>query len=186
MRNKLLSFLMASTIFLASNAVTTQNAHALAGFIFKSKVVKVIGGIGAGAGATLFTAGFVAGTTAVSLGKLIWSVFAMVYGPAIAGVGLIILDDNTVVDLEFQAINDQSEDFADYSTLEIETYNAELEELNAIRKTIQLEVSDESKTIDDAAKLWENYSEVLSPATIKIAERKAATFIDEINKSNRN
>lgn len=185
MKNKILSILMALNIFVASNIVTSQNSHALVGFIFKSKVVKVIGGIGAGAGASLFTVGFVAGSTASNVGTLIWSVFAMVYGPAIAGVGLIILDDNTVVDLEFQEINSESEDFRDYTSLEIETYNAELEELNAIRKTIQLEVADDAKTIDDAADLWKYYSEVLSPATIKIAEAKAAKFIEEINKSNR-
>ena len=180
MRNKILTFFMACSIFLASNLVVTKNAEALVGLAFRSKVVQVIGGIGVVGGAALFTSGYVAGATATNLGGIVWLVVGATYGVAIGGLGLIILDDNTVVDLEYQKIDESSADFSKYSQLEIDIYNAELEELNAIRKTIQLEVPADNKNFDQAASLWKEYSQVLSPETVMIAQDKAVEFINAL------
>lgn len=180
MRNKFLSFFMAFSIFLASNLVVTPKAEALVGLAFRGKVVQAIGGIGVVGGAAIFTSGYIAGVTATNLSGIVWLVVGATYGLAIGGIGLIILDDNTVVDLEYQMIDENSADFSKYSQLEINTYNSELEELNAIRKTIQAEVPADSKDFDQAASLWKEYSQMLSPATVMIAQDKAVEFIDSL------
>lgn len=129
---------MAFVIFFTTNLMTTQKAHALVGFAFKSKVVKTIGAIGAGAGVTVLGLGILiakfGAAKTVNLGA---ALITLIYGPIIGEIGLIILDDKTVVDLEYQPIDYlNTEDQGRFSIDEIEMYNAELEELNAIRKTI--------------------------------------------------
>lgn len=59
-------------------------------------------------------------------------------------------------------------------------YNAELEKLNAVRKTIQSEVSNDGKNIELAKTLWDDYSQALHPSTVKVAEKKAAEFINTL------
>ena len=180
MRNRVLSIFMAFSIFMASNFIVTKNADALIGLAVRSKVVKVIGGIGAVGGATLFTSGYIAGATATNLGHIVWMVVAVSYGAAIAGIGLIILDDNTVADLEYQLIDEKSSDYSKYTQSQIDTYNSELEELNAIRKTIQAEVTGDDNDFEPAANLWKEYSQMLSADTVMIAQDKAVEFINAL------
>lgn len=187
MKMRLMTFVMAFAIFFTTNLMTTQKAHALAGFAFKSKVVKTIGAIGTGAGVSVFGIGvllakFGAATTA-NLGA---ALVTLIYGPIIAAFGLIILDDKTVVDLEYQPIDYlNTEDQDRFSIDEIEMYNAELEELNAIRKTIQQETQDYELTTEQTVDLWNEYSQNLHPSTIKVAEVKASDFINELKKAHR-
>ena len=182
MKKRLLTLMMAFSMFAASNFVTTQKAHALVGFAFKSKVVKTIGAIGTGAGVGVFGVGIlIAKFGAATLSNLGAALVTLIYGPIIAALGLIILDDNTVVDLEYQPIDLlDTEAHSNFSLDEIQMYNAELEELNAVRKTIQEEVSAQGTDLEQAKALWDEYSQALHPSTIKVAEKKAAEFIDAL------
>lgn len=181
MRNKLLTLVMAFSIFFMGNLVTAKKAEALVGFAFKSKVIKTIGGIGTGAGVGIFGVGILIAKVGTGVNALGWALVTLIYGPIIAAIGLVILDDNTVVDLEYQPIDlldTQAHD--NFSLDEIQMYNAELEELNAIRKTIQSEVNAEGKDLVEAKTLWEDYSQALHPSTIKVAEKKAADFVNTL------
>jgi hypothetical protein len=170
------------SVSLLSAAFYTPKSDALIGVIFKNKVVKTIGGIGALVGGTAATTGLVFAATTTSLGVAILGAVAMVYGGALAGIGLIVLDDNTLADIEFQSLNlKKTSEFEGFSVEEAETYNEELPLLNAIRKTIASEVEDTENT-EDAEALWLEYSENLSPATFEIAKFKASQFLKAIAK----
>ena len=182
MKKKLTTLMMAFAIFFTMNVTTATKAEALVGFAFKSKVVKTIGGIGTGAGVGVFGIGLlIAKFGAATMSNLGAAIVTLIYGPIIAAIGLVILDDNTVVDLEYQPIDLlNTEAHSNFSLEEIQMYNAELEELNAVRKTIQSEVSAEGKDLEQAKTLWENYSQALHPSTIKVAEKNAAEFINTL------
>ena len=91
------------------------------------------------------------------------------------GIGLVVLDDNkTAVDFGFMPIALDQVDEVHHAAVKI--YNSELAELNAIRKTIQSEVS-ESDSSEKATELWEMYSGFLSVETKMIAEGQAAAVL---------
>lgn len=182
MKKKLLTLMMALSIFATSNFITTQKAHALVGFVFKSRVIKTIGAIGTGSGVGVFGIGvLISQFGAATISNLATAIVTLIYGPIIAALGLVILDDKTVVDLEYQPIDLlDTQAHSNFSLDEIQMYNAELAELNAIRKTIQEEVSEQGQSIEKAKALWDDYSQALHPSTIKVAEKKAAEFIDAL------
>ena len=183
MRKKLLSVFMAFAIFFMSQLMTSRKSEALVGYAFKSKVVRTIGGIGIGAGATTFGIGLIIATVGSGWSALGWAFITLIYGPVIAALGLIVLDDNTVVDLEYQPIDLlDTKAHSDFSLETIQMYNAEVEELNAIRKTVQNELVEKSNDPEAAKKLWDDYSQSLHPFTVQVAEKKAAEFILELRK----
>lgn len=181
MKTKFTTLMMAFAIFFTMNVVTANKAEALVGFAFKSKVIKTLGAVSTGGGVGIFGLGVLIAKVGSGTAALGWAIITLVYGPIIAAVGLVLLDDNTVVDLEYQPIDLlDTQAHSNFSLEEIQMYNAELEELNAVRKTIQSEVSDEGTTLDNAKALWDDYSQALHPSTIKVAEKKAAEFINTL------
>lgn len=182
MKSKVLSFFMAFTIFFMSQVLTTPKADAAIGVIFKKKVLRTVGGIGIGTGVGAFTGGLLLaelGVVSFSLGGGIILTLSSILS---AGLGLIVLDDKTVIDLEFHQIDLLDTKAREkFSLAEIQMYNAELEELNAIRKTIQEEVGS-SGTLKKANKLWNEYKEMLHPSTSKVAQAMALNFVTKLKK----
>jgi len=163
---------------ITTSTLYSPKADALVGLIFKSKVVKVIGAVGGIGGGVLATGGLITGLVSSSAG---WgAIFAIVYGTAIGGLGLVILDDNELADIEFREIDLQdTEDYIGFTAEEVEIYNSEIELLNSVRQTIVSEVS-VSENTEDAEVLWNEYAEVLNPVTFEIAKAKARAFVEAL------
>lgn len=172
--------MIAAFMMIVTFTVTTYspNSEAILGLIFKNKVVKVIGGIGAGTGATVGLTSLIAAHGATTLGAGLGAAIIMVYGFMFAGVGLIILDDNTIADIEFSYLDElKASQLTNISKESIDIYNQEREMLNSIRKTMISEVV-ESEDTADAEALWADYKHYLSPATVEVAEELSKRFIE--------
>jgi hypothetical protein len=163
----------------ALNLVLPGRADATVGLIFKSPMAKTIGGIGAKSGVVLSGASYLVYITANNLGVVIASALGVAAGLGVGALGLIILDDKTVADMEFMAlpiINGARD------AEKIEIYNSELSELNAVRKTIQFEIQN-SEDQELPRRLWEEYRLNLSPETVEVAEEQAANFMRELSQA---
>jgi len=171
---RFLSIFLVST-FILTATLTPRRADALVGAIFAHRTIKTIGSVGA-IGGGVITAGGVVGAmvTANTWNALGWMVVAL-GGAGIAGLGLIILDDKTLLDIEFQRIDAPTKDIV-ATQEEIDIYNSELPLLNMIRKTIVVETNEEENT-DDAERRWIEYSEYLHPATFHVAQEVGKAFL---------
>lgn len=173
---------MLMLVSFVSTTTFTPKAEALIGLMFKAKSMKAIGGIGALGGAVITGGSLIAIKTANNLATAILAATVSYAGLILAGVGLIILDDGQVADIEFRAISDEhAKSLTNFTESEIAIYNSEVEELNAIRQTVvaESEVSEDTK---DAEKLWLEYSDALSPETFEIAKYQAKMFIEKLGK----
>lgn len=166
-------------------AITLQLAYvprseALIGLIFKNRTVKTIGGIGALAGGAVTGYGFLVAGGASNLGGVFAGAVVASWGVALAGIGVIILDDKRVADIEFRTIDlSNVRDYSGFSRSDVEIYNSEIEILNAIRQRIVKEVGEDGDTAD-AEKLWLKYESYMSPETFAIAKAKAKTFVEAL------
>ncbi len=176
---KILLGTVLTTSLLASNFIAPK-ADALIGVIFKNRIVKTIGGIGAIGGGTLglYGAGIAYSSTA-TLGSAIAGAVFIAYGIVLGGIGVIILDDK-VSDIEFKKFDlDRPDLFGNFTLEEIQIYNSEIEQLNAIRQTISAEVS-ETEDTKDAEDLWNHYAPSLHPTTFEIAKAQAKEFVESL------
>lgn len=185
MKQKALTFILGFAVLAMSNFITTPKAEAAIGLIMKNKTAKTIGGISAGGSAGVFVAGALLSKAGIVTFNLA-SAILFIYGTMFFGaLGLVVLDDNTVADMNFIPIDPARVDQAKGLTLEeIQVYNSELEELNAIRKTIQAEMNEESK-VSEATELWNAYKVYLSPETAKVAEIKAMEIAGKFEYTNK-
>lgn len=171
---------MAAVIMGIMTTGFAKDSHALIGLAFKSKPVKIIGGVGAGLGVGVGLYGYGVAVTTASLGGVIAGAVLISYGIVIAGVGLVILDEKNISDIEFKAIDpNRPEYYTGFTREQVETYNSELAQLNSIRQTMIAE-SDNTADTSDAEALWKIYSGYLSSDTVKIAEQNAANFLTAI------
>lgn len=179
MKSRILTFIMASFFIVSANLITAKKADAIVSLIIKNKTAATVGGIATGTSAVVFFGAAALGQAGVITFTL-GSALLLTMGTAFVGaVGLIVLDDKTVVDIQYRPIDYLNTEMAEnFSLDEIQMYNAELVELNAIRKTIQAEMTDKN-TVKDANRLWNSYKDVLHPATIKIAELKAQELVSQ-------
>jgi hypothetical protein len=174
MKSRLLTLVMAFSVFFMSQLMTAQKSDAAVALIIKNKTALTIGAIGLGINGGAY--GLAAlGAFSFNLGSAIaFAVSVVTFG----GISLLVLDDKTVADMEFSEMNLDNKNF---SIDEIQMYNAELEELNAIRKTMQEEIADKG-TLEQANNLWEEYKEMLHPSTVKIAENMATGFANKLER----
>lgn len=181
MRKSLFSLMLVGVLTITT--LYSPKSEALVGVIFKKKVVKVIGGIGAIGGTTIGVSGLAMATgSSATLGSAIVGAIFIAYGIAIGGVGLIILDDGTLADIEFTKIDvNNSEQYINLGLTksQVEVYNSELEMLNSIRQTIISEV-DESDNTDQAEKLWLQYADNISAETFEVAKAQAKLFVEAL------
>lgn len=162
-------------IALSVSLLKPMKAEALVGAIFAHRTVKTVGAVGAIGGGVITGTGIIgAMVTSGTWNALGWMVVAL-GGAGIAGIGLIILDDDSVLDIEFKPIDlNQQELFV--TKEEIAIYNSEIDLLNMIRKTIISETDEEENT-DDAEVRWLEYSDYLHPATFRVAQEVGKAFL---------
>jgi hypothetical protein len=160
--------------FFASFAVTItllfapiQKADAAVGIV-ATPAVLVVGGVVAAVGGV----GLIDTLTDVGLiCKLpgfdgFFSCFGeFVVGAALSVAGLVILDGQQT--LAFEEVSPSMKHLSGVSAEEIAVYNSELDQLNAINAQITAEVS-ANKNLDASAR-WSEMSDLLAPATMKIA-----------------
>lgn len=154
-----------------------HNAQALVGLSFRKQSLKTVGIIASGGGSAVFVSSAVAAinaapyTTSLSI-----ALSGLIVGPLISTIGLIVLDDNTI-QIEFKPISNDSHLYSEFHSKQIEIFNNEIDELNAIFNTIQNEIKDiqDYKSLGNV--LWNEYSSALSPETINIAQAQAFSFI---------
>lgn len=178
MKSKLLTFFMALSVFCVGTFITTQKSHALIGHYLKSRSLRTFGNIAAGTGTLTYgTAITISGTYGAPSVVVASQMFIpLVIAPIVVGLGLVLLDDQTVTSIDFLPITQNQ--FDQYSLEEIEIYNSELEELNAIKDSIEQEI--ENKDDQFARNLWKSYSHNLHPATIKIAQEQALRLVKKV------
>jgi len=179
---KLVKKITLSTFLLLGvmNLGFSQNSNALIGLAFKSTPVKVIGAVGALGGGGLAAYGYATAATVGTLGGVFGGLILTGYGAIIAGIGLVVLDDQRIIDIGFQSIDpNKPELYKGFSREQVEKYNSELDQLNSIRQTIISESNSEPDT-KDAEILWSNYSKYISSDTFKLAQMNASNFIKAI------
>ncbi len=155
-------------------------SEALIGLIFKSRIVKTIGGIGAIGGGAVTGIGLISAGSAGNVGSLIVGAGLAYWGLILGGIGIIILDENKVADIEFRSIDvARPQDYVGFSRSDVEIYNSEVELLNAVRQRIMKEVGEEGDTAD-AERLWMKYEHYMSPETFAIAKAKAKKFVEAL------
>ena len=158
---------------LITTTLYSPKSEALVGLIFKNKIVKTIGAVGSIGGGTVAVGAMIFADSWTGLMIFVGGVFT-------GGLGLVILDDNELADIEFRKISiEDPASYKGFTVADVETYNSEIELLNSIRQTIVSEVSDSDNT-EDAEMLWLEYSESLSPATFNIAKAKAREFVEAL------
>ncbi len=174
MKSKIMNFAVALSILFMSQLITSKKSEAAIGLLMGKKTAVTVGGISTGTVAVSLVL-TQAGAFTFSLGgAVLYALGVYVFG----GLGLIILDDDKLADIEFQKVKgDELNDKFDSEAIAI--YNDEIEQLNAIRKTMQSELTDDS-SLEESKNLWSQYSSYLSPETIEIAGEMADRFVSRI------
>lgn len=85
----------------------------------------------------------------------------------VAIIGLVILDGDQAGEMSFTKVPLTSSSHQRFSKDEINTYNRELSQLNAIQQTLTREVANNPRT--DINARWAQLATKLSPATLEIA-----------------
>lgn len=96
---------------------------------------------------------------------------------------VILLEENNELAFEFKPISQDNFSIAPYRFEEINTYNEEIDELNAIFKTIEEQTEIKKLEQKEIYALWNEYSKYLHPFTIKIAQEEAfkvITFVSNL------
>mgnify|MGYP003390206199 CR=1 FL=1 len=154
---------------LLSTILFTPKSHALVGWIVKSPTTRSVGGVVI-AGGLAFS--FIGARTAsdgwVALGN-------MIGGWMVAGLGLVILNEQQIAEAEFTALNTTTKNYNDE---ELATYNSELAQLNAVHQTVVAQVRADANL--DEVQLWREYGALLSPATLKIAAFNGQRLLNTI------
>jgi hypothetical protein len=156
-------------------------SEAIVGLVFKNRIIKTMGGLGAMGGGTLAAVAYTGAIVSTDIGTIISLSLFTAWGIALGGLGIVLLEDQeTVADIEFKSLNlNQPNQYIGFSRDDAMIYNQELSMLNAIRQTIASQVSPDGNT-QDAEELWKKYSTSLSPQTFAIAQFKARVFLESL------
>lgn len=93
--------------------------------------------------------------------------YRLITYPAFLIAGLVLLDDQGRAEISSELSQEQI-DSADLTTSEIEAFQNEIEEVNAIKDMVASEIAgieDDSKRVEEAGRLWTEYSSALSEET---------------------
>ena len=154
-----------------------QKTEAAVGLIAAPAII-VVGGVVAAAGGIATIDGFVSGPlcTMGSFDGVLSCAFFAITGMVVATVGIIILDGEQ--SLAFSEVNSSMKHMKGVSAEDIATYNSELDQLNAINAEITAEVAADKSV--DAESRWVKMSDLLSPATLKIAGLNGEALLKSI------
>jgi hypothetical protein len=171
-----------------TQAVAPTPSQAIIGLIARKKVVTIIGGATL-AGGGVITAGsliWASTATASNIGQAfavaILAAYGIVGGAIIGGIGLIILDDpRAVTDLSFEALHlERDATRLGVTAAQIQAYNDEREELNAIRKQILAHAPDLGFTLEQARDEWNHYKRAVSQDAFLVASKVAESFFQSV------
>lgn len=180
-----MSFVLAFMLITSTNLITASKSEAALGMIINNRVLKSYGSISAQVGGAALLTGVISIAPLCAIECTALPLLGLIVGGVgfyVAAFGLVLLDDKTVVGLDFLPINESHPDFNNYTKNEIVTYNNELEELNAIKDTLQDELADIKDYQEVGPQLWDQYSEMLSLATVKIAQDQALILMKNISR----
>lgn len=98
--------------------------------------------------------------------------------PMVAGwiIGMIFLNEESGV-AEFKKIDLSTAQDLGLSAVEVDSYNSEIEEVNAVFTEVIAEL-DKNSSDEDAAQVWEEYEAFLSPNTFKVMKALATPQVD--------
>ena len=141
-----------------------QKSHALVGIAIKNSKTRTIGEIVTAVSGVSFIGSFLAiGTESAIAGYIFISSM-----PGMA-LGLVILDEKEA-DVKFKPLSNDKANLLGLNEDELEVYNSEVDELNAVTEEIEAQVS-EKVSNEEIAQLWSEYGRSLSPETMNVAAK---------------
>jgi hypothetical protein len=141
----------------------TPKASAAVGLIIKHKTARVVGGVMTVGGVATFFGSMLAS----SFVSATISIAVMVVSVPVAAVGLVVLDEKDA-DLSFSELSEEDASKIEATAFELNVYNTEVDQLNAVKVEIESRVTDETST-EEINCLWQEYKDKLSPETLKVA-----------------
>ena len=129
-------------------------------------------------GAITLSAGALTSVISMSASKK-WEdgIVGFVFGALAAGIGLIILEDNSK-SMNFAELDQVKASKLDLSAEQVLAYNNELDEINAIKQSIEAEVVKmENPSIEKAHALWQDMRTNISPEAYVALEKISAAFL---------
>lgn len=142
---------------------TTQKSHAIA------SVVMAVNGVPTAGSVALTGLGIGAGGLTLAVTQVVcyeWNCLTLAFLSLV--VGGLVLDEQTSA-LSFSSLsNEQSIDLG-LTTEEMNMYNTELDEVNAVFEEVIINLEADSK-IEEARLLWNEYKDFLSPKTFKVMQ----------------
>lgn len=91
-------------------------------------------------------------------------------------VGQIVLPDGTT-SMEFEKITPDVQRKLKLSSFEVASFNNELDQVNFITQQVAVDLSRiEKPTLDDSVNAWNQYADMVSPATLKVMGTSAVSM----------
>ncbi len=162
--------------FATTTVVTPRPAQAIIGLAVASYALRTAGGVtmllggtaaGIGIGYALYTG------TSVAIGVTSAAAIGTLLGTVTAGIGLLLLDGNQGA-LVFQTVDVANTSLyapAGVTAAQVAVYNTEIDELNAVRESIDAEMVRTNGSVNDAKVLWESYRPHFAAETITVAAK---------------
>jgi len=156
---------------------STKNASAIVSLALANAPLAVAGASVTAVGAALITTGVFVMSDDDSTGSLIALFTLVVPGAIVAALGIVILDEGNGINLNFKELNIVASNKLKLSHEELESFNYEIDEINAIKESIQNELWEmENPSLELAGKLWTDYSEELTPAAFRAVQKVSKSF----------
>jgi hypothetical protein len=179
---KCLTLFLAFMITLMATMPISQKSEAAVGLIIRSRTTAVVGGLGAAGGyifsSIIYHAAVTSGATGLAALQIgISAAVFMSLGLTVGVLGLVVLDDNSVNEFKFLPIDEKLN-----PAPEVKIFNQEIDQLNAIKETIEAAVDADPKV--NTAELWDEYSSLLSPETMSVARAIAQSFMANAQPAN--
>lgn len=150
----------------------TPKADAVVGLIIKHKTARVVGGImTVGGVATFFGSMLASSVVSASI-----TIAVMVVSVPVAACGFVVLDEKNA-DLKFSVLDKGEASQIGATVAELNVYNTEVDELNAVKEEIESRVTDTTST-EEINHLWLEYKDSLSTETLKVAGLVAKKVLD--------
>ncbi len=158
-----MSLLLALILSFCVLVGTTPKADAVVGLIIKHKTARVVGGVmTVGGVATFFGSMLASSVVSASV-----SIAVMMVSVPVAALGLVVLDEKNA-NLSFSVLAEEDVSMLGATAQELNVYNSQVDELNAVTDEIESIVTDKTST-EEINRLWQEYKDTLSPETLKVA-----------------
>ncbi len=160
------------------SAVIPAKSHALVGAVVAVPTVVAVGAITAGAGGVGLVSAILYGDRR-GAGRYDGLLLGLASYVVIA-VGLVILDDNSQ-GIAFGELDETKAVALGINAEEAAAYNSELEEINAAKQSIEMEVVKmEEPSAEKAHALWQEMRGNISPAAYSAMEKVSAEFVKNL------